>query len=205
MQRKLVILALIGLLVMNAGPLLAEDGFYVVVAAGRQVGTKITSLPYTINTPGAYYLASNLSSSNDGITITASNVTLDLMGFTITTGVFKGISLFNVANVEIRNGTVNGGYGIICGPEYNNSKNHRIINLRIVSVNRGISLLGPGHLIQGCKVEVRGCLPAIETNDTATVSGCTIRFLGTCGLVGGWYGITIKNGLVRGNVVTGSL
>jgi Periplasmic copper-binding protein (NosD) len=46
-------------------------------------GTPITSLPYTINQPGNYYLTGNLTmpTSGVGITINANDVTLDLGGF----------------------------------------------------------------------------------------------------------------------------
>ena len=46
--------------------------------------TPISSLPYTINTAGSYYLTKNLSvTSGDGITISVDKVALDLNGFTI--------------------------------------------------------------------------------------------------------------------------
>src|SRR4029453_5976983 len=45
----------------------------------------ITSLPFTIASPGSSYLTSGLtgSSGQSGITITASQVTIDLNGFTL--------------------------------------------------------------------------------------------------------------------------
>ena len=45
--------------------------------------TPISSLPYTIQSGGSYYLTRSLNSSSQGIVINVSNVTLDLMGFTI--------------------------------------------------------------------------------------------------------------------------
>src|SRR6266851_1180042 len=46
--------------------------------------TPISSAPYSISSPGSYYLTSNLSVTNgDAITITANQVTLDLNGFTL--------------------------------------------------------------------------------------------------------------------------
>ena len=45
--------------------------------------TPISSLPYTIKVPGSYYLTGNLASTTNGIFIDASQVTLDLMGFTL--------------------------------------------------------------------------------------------------------------------------
>jgi len=45
--------------------------------------TPISSAPYVITAPGAYYLTTNLVSAGHGIVVQAPNVTLDLMGFTV--------------------------------------------------------------------------------------------------------------------------
>src|SRR5262245_59065250 len=46
--------------------------------------TPISSVPYTINAPGSYYLTADLSvTTGDAITIATNGVTLDLNGFTI--------------------------------------------------------------------------------------------------------------------------
>src|SRR5208282_3674210 len=46
--------------------------------------TPISSAPFTITNPGSYYLTTNVTvSSGNGIIIAASDVTLDLGGFTI--------------------------------------------------------------------------------------------------------------------------
>src|SRR5262245_25481316 len=46
--------------------------------------TPISSAPFTISSPGSYYLTTNVTvSTGDAITITVNNVTLDLNGFTI--------------------------------------------------------------------------------------------------------------------------
>ena len=53
--------------------------------------TPISALPFTISNSGSYYLTANLTGAagSDGITILASDVTLDLNGFTMT-GVRSG-------------------------------------------------------------------------------------------------------------------
>jgi hypothetical protein len=43
----------------------------------------ITALPYTVEEPGSYYLTGPHNSTNTGITISSSDVTIDLMGFTL--------------------------------------------------------------------------------------------------------------------------
>lgn len=75
--------------------------------------TPISSLPYTIDLPGSYFLTGNLigSSGSHGITITADDVTIDLNGFTVTgvPGSLHGIrSSGSIANVSIRDGSVVG-------------------------------------------------------------------------------------------------
>lgn len=85
-------------------------------AAQDEVRIAIGSLPYTINQHGSYYLTGNLNGSRGGISISADDVTLDLMGFTIDGGgagvTSYGIFLSGGNNVTIRNGTVKGfGWG----------------------------------------------------------------------------------------------
>jgi hypothetical protein len=78
----------------------------------REPGTPITSIPITITQPGYYYLTRNLTAAADnqnGITIDADYVTLDLKGFTLTgsnrTGV--GIGAVNHARqLSVLNGNI---------------------------------------------------------------------------------------------------
>jgi hypothetical protein len=78
------LLAVIGMLAtgVRGGPL-DPPGAPGSTDSVRLPGTPISSLPYTINAPGSYYVTRNLSAvSGNGITINADDVTLDLMGFT---------------------------------------------------------------------------------------------------------------------------
>jgi hypothetical protein len=177
MKRKIWLLALVGAMLLSAGTAWAQE-FYVVAAGPTAVGTKITSLPYTISNPGFYYLTGNLSytGASDGITVNSDDVTIDLMGFSLN-GPGSGagptaIMMGGRKNVEIRNGTVSNWYiGI-----YENSTSglrHRVINMRVESMFYGIYLTGRGHLIKGC-----------------TVGDCTIM------------GIYLAGAIASGNVVT---
>jgi len=123
MKKKLGLLMLICVLVLSA-PSVGADGDFYVIAGGGKAGTQIRSVPYTITSPGLYCLAQNLSYSTTlsfAITVAASDVTLDLMGFCLTgpgknSGPNHGININEgIDNVEIRNGTINafGGHGII--------------------------------------------------------------------------------------------
>jgi hypothetical protein len=77
--------------------------------------TIIDSLPFTISQPGSYYLTSNLeftAASGDAITVNASNVTIDLNGFTLSsTAVVTGSGIFigaSVTGVAVTNGAIVG-------------------------------------------------------------------------------------------------
>jgi parallel beta-helix repeat protein len=139
---------------------LAMANFYV-IAGSKGVGTKITSLPYAINSPGFYFIAKDLScvAGSHGISINVDNVTLDLMGFSLigpggTNTSLHGIYMYKRVNVEIRNGTIRNfaGDGI-----YENSNmtrvgpGHRVINIRVKdNTGYGIRLNGVGHLVEKC-------------------------------------------------------
>ena len=78
-------------------------------AAQDEVRTPISSLPFTINTPGSYYLTGNLDGSSGGIDITVDGVMLDFMGFTIDgRGTVNDYGIFfdGRSNVIIKNGTI---------------------------------------------------------------------------------------------------
>jgi hypothetical protein len=72
----------------------------------------IISLPHTITEPGSYYIAGDLSgvAGQNGITIDADHVTLDLGGWSLVgvAGSFDGIFSTNHHDLVIRRGTVRG-------------------------------------------------------------------------------------------------
>ena len=152
MKSKSWRVAIIGVVLLLSGSTAWADSYVI----GGGVGTKITSVPYTISTPGFYYLGGNLtySGSTNAITVSANDVTLDLMGFSLTNsgpkGSTYGINLSGRTNVEIRNGTVSGFYwGVYDGLVSTNGK-HRSINVRAHGNHVGITLAGINNLIKGC-------------------------------------------------------
>lgn len=155
---------------------LAFADFYVIAGGGR-IGTCITSLPYTISSPGFYYIKGNLESTETGITVNADNVTLDLMGFTITgpgkdSGTGHGIYISAEYNVEIRNGTVRD-FGLNGVYEYSAVNSHRIMSVRSVSNGGdGINLQGLGHLVKNCTSSRNGG-KGINVDRATTVVGNT--------------------------------
>jgi parallel beta-helix repeat protein len=160
--------------------------------------TPISSLPFTINASGSYYLTSNLTQSGSaaGITISADNVTVDLGGFAligVLSGTAAGVAV-PVAhkNVEIRNGTIrnwNGG-----GVAASLATNSVYRDLRLsdnfdnglftgsgalvvdcVADNNIVGLsVGAGSTIRSCTVS-NNLSDGISTGGGCTITGCTAR------------------------------
>jgi hypothetical protein len=138
--------------------------------------TPISSLPFTISSSGSYYLTANLNvTSGNAITVNASNVTLDLNGFAIssTAPSANGTAIMindNLRNIAIGNGliqsgvTVSGGVfsgsGFASGINYNSTApvNARVTNISVVGVlSSGIYLVSaPGSVIESCSVNIAG-------------------------------------------------
>ena len=111
----------------------------------RLPGTPISSAPYTIASPGHYYLTRNISSpgAQIAITIAADDVSLDLDGFTIdgddTTGSW-GIRFSGARqNVTVENGTVRDFHFGLDVTDFN-SESIVLRGLNAVSNIRGFSL-----------------------------------------------------------------
>lgn len=155
MQRKIWLSVLVAALLLGSGPAAYADVYTIVVGAG--VGTKITTTPYTINNPGFYYLGRNLTynggTTGAGITINASNVTLDLMGFTLSAGTYMvgvGIRIMTTAgNVEVRNGTVRDFWDGIT--QASSDSNICISNVRAINnYSSGFSLVANNPIVRDC-------------------------------------------------------
>jgi hypothetical protein len=154
-MKKIICLAFIMAMIFGGGSVGAEGEY---VFLGNRVGIRITSLPYTISNPGFYYfggnLSINLSGSNTVITVAADNVTLDLMGCSLTNTNPSGPAAYGVRmtgrnNVAIRNGTiVNFSEGI--WESSTSGANHRISNLRLNNNGDAIYVRGKNHLVKDC-------------------------------------------------------
>lgn len=122
--------------------------------------TPVSSTPYTINTPGSYYLTTNLTgvAGQVGITITADGVALDLNGYILegVTNSSFGIRLSSGLwdNISIRNGSVCG-WGSD-GINAANAHNSLFVNLMVCSnSSRGLSI-GDGCVVKECIVQKNG-------------------------------------------------
>ena len=137
-------------------------------------GRAISSLPHTISLPGRHYVTTNLRgvAGQSGITIAASGVTLDLMGFELV-GVadsLDGVSVSVTAtNIDIHNGTVrNWGRHGIFAEAADNSLFH---DLRMSANGWHGLLCGPSSRVSNCTAS-RNVVDGIRTRSGCTVDNC---------------------------------
>ena len=139
--------------------------------------TPISSAPYTITQPGAYYLTTNIVSTfSDAIIIATNNVTLDLNGFTISStysgnagsaiwlnGGNMNITIFNG---HIVSGVTNNGANLYAGPGFFNGiyfslpppQNMRVSGLTVSGTAYYGIYLGTGNstLVENCEAHTIG-------------------------------------------------
>jgi hypothetical protein len=196
-MKRLLLLALMGAVLLSAAAVLADDGFYV-VAVGGGVGTKINSLPYNINAPGFYYVTGNLKSSANGIIVNANDVTIDLMGFSLSgnTGNSTGIYILSDKhNVEVRNGTLS---NWLRGIYSDTTSRHRVINIRAEESFYGIVLNGYSHLIKGCTASNNSY--GISLNGGGTIRSNVLNYNLSCGIDVTSYAIIADNTVSNSNI-----
>jgi parallel beta-helix repeat protein len=190
----LIALALLGLATLSSplstafaqGPLTppGPPGPTMVTLSQVEPRFPIFSLPTNLTTSGAYFLTTNLTVApgyvGDGITISVSDVTLDLHGFTLT-GVSgttytppNGITVANTAsNVDIRNGKLDswGGSGVNAP----GASNCTVIGC--TATGNGIAIqvagiaLGNTCIVKDCIASGNGS--GISVMDNCIVTGCT--------------------------------
>lgn len=152
----------------------------------------ITNIPYTISSPGSYYLTGNLTglAGADGITISADNVTLDLNGFALVgqPGSLSGVTATGTRlGICVRNGSARE-WGI-AGIFMLNSINSQVMNIRASTNALGGIYMGRGSRIVNCTASgsayggiyigdgssAEGCVASGNGVGFAGENGCTIR------------------------------
>lgn len=139
--------------------------------------TPISAAPFTISTPGSYYLTGNVTvTSGDALTIAASGVTLDLNGYTVSStaasagggGIQINSALRNltIKNGFIESGVTNNGSGTYSGSGFtfgitysgNAPVNVLVSRMSVAGVrNDGINLArGNSTVVEACSVRTAG-------------------------------------------------
>jgi parallel beta-helix repeat protein len=184
--------------------------------------TPISALPYAISNSGSYYLTTNLfgSDSQDGIIVTANDVTLDLNGFVLNGkvtafagvaqgqpaplarffGSFNGINATAVVtNLLVRNGSLTG-WGF-SGVNANQCEGCVFEHLRISGSSSWGLVSGYHSTIRDCTV-INNPGGGITADYHSVVSGCTSAENGGDGYFCG-AGAAIRDCLAMNNAGDG--
>jgi hypothetical protein len=188
----------------------------------RQPGTPISSLPYAITQPGRYYVTRNLSSSGTAITVAASDVVVDLGGFTIDGQGSNGNGVYDLGqsntNVSVEHGTIR---GFVFTVMLSATTYGHISDVHVISPN-GIGIetqvqgvledcevsgggagagvnLAPGSVMRRCYIhDLAGA--GVSAHADSVVEDSVIDFAGTRGVsVPDGTGVTIRNNRFRAN------
>ncbi len=148
--------------------------------------TPISSLPYTISEPGSYYVTGNLSSTEHGIIIQSSGVTVDLMGFSMAGDGGTGDYGIYVAGASTNNPVdkllVRG--GSIC--DFGNG-----LRVKFTENSRFEQLLVSGSKSHGF----------LLTGNTGRCNGNTVVHCSVSGSTGAGFYLDGRNGQCNGNTI----
>ena len=116
----------------------------------------INSVPYTISNPGAYTLGQNLTiqANTNAIQINASNVSVDLGGYTLAEtagGTSEGITVSSgLSNVTIQNGAIT---GFALDVVFGSGSGHSLTNVQLLNFSSiGLLVLANNCLIENCSM-----------------------------------------------------
>lgn len=161
--------------------------------------TPLSTLPVTLSNAGSYYFTTNLSglSGAHGVTVSASDVTLDLNGFSLigVAGALTGVtSTAPALALTVRNGTIRNWPGGAVGVA---GADARLEGLNIYSNG------GAFAVVAGAQARVRDCTVAQNAAGASvaqggTVSGCVVRHNAGVGLQTG-EGSSVGKCIVMGN------
>jgi hypothetical protein len=149
-----------------------------------RIPIRAVDLPLTITQPGSYYLVENITTTGDGITIAADNVTIDLMGYSLSGGAHDGISADSeTTNLLIRNGGVSGwgGHGI----DLWEATNSQVIDVR-----------SQGNAADGIRVHTASIVRSSSAYDnglTGIISWDSSLIIG-CVAKGNRWGLSVNEG-----------
>jgi len=160
----------------------------------------IVSLPHTVTAPGSYYIATDLTgvAGQNGITIAADNVTLDLGGWSLigVAGSLDGIFSTNHHYLVVRHGNVRGWGGD--GIDFTQAGACRIEDVTLHS-NAGIGLIvNTDSHVNHCIAQANG-QEGIVTSNGVEVNDCVAGINGGHGIACG------TSSLIRGCYSAGNI
>ncbi|MEQ9207166.1 MAG: right-handed parallel beta-helix repeat-containing protein [Phycisphaerales bacterium] len=163
-----------------------------------------SSSAFRITQSGSYYLAQNFSilgflSNIDAIEIAASNVTIDLNGFTLTglSGALNGIVTDGTGyrNIVIKNGTIQ---SFDTGIDLDGADEENITVEAITVINSDLTGIAIRNgRVSGCTVKDNGGSGIVVSNNSF-VETCTVENNGSDGINAG-IGSIIRDNIVRNN------
>ena len=177
-------------------------GILATLGGAQAWAVNIASCPFVISAPGYYVVAANLTCAGDGITITASNVSLNLNGHIITgSGPGTGIGI----RVQPTSGRLNhvgiSGPGLIQtfqdGIDVFSTDDAQVSLVTVAGNSNGVGVVGAGvnRLTIGSNVIARSIVGLKLTGSVnATVTGNQV--------VGNDFGILLQAG--SGNTFSGN-
>jgi len=181
----------------------------------------ITNLPWTISAAGSYYLTTNLVgvAGSNGISITVSDVTLDLRGFTLqgVSGSGSGIDVpSSVQNLKIAHGVIRD-WGVD-GITATNADNGALADLRICNnANAGASV-SRNWTVAACQCDgnvagwglgamayatIRDCTASNNKSGAGIMAGAN-SVLADCATFSNWVGITLGPSCSAGRCSAGN-
>ena len=140
-------------------------------------------LPLTITEPGSYYLTEEIDTPGGGITIVASDVTIDLKGFSLSGGTNDGIFVSGPReNITVKNGVVRG-WGLT-GVNLASATSSQVSHIRATS-NLGTGIqVGQNGTSSDC-IAMNNTGVGISMSDRSTLSDCVATSNGGNGIEAG--------------------
>ena len=185
----------------------------IIDAAQDEVRTPISSLPFTINASGSYYLTGNLDGSSGGLDITADKVTLDLMGFTIDGGGTVndyGIDFTARSSIVIRNGII-ANFGLAGIYQGNTTARYAtVVDVQALGngtlgtgyLHSGIFLYSSNSHIERCTAGDNGGYGILAFPSSKLINNTAYNNSGAYGIYGG-TGASLAGNTAYGNSGTG--
>ncbi|HJT95422.1 MAG TPA: hypothetical protein VJ777_26370 [Mycobacterium sp.] len=169
----------------------------------REPGTPISSVPFTINTGGRYYLTRNLTGSagQSGVTIAADNVTLDLGGFTLVgvNGSVNGVFVSGArTGITIEGGTIRGWFN---GIDATAATYSRVVGTAVIANGQALGdgsygiLIGESSVVRDCQVSIN-LNHGIYLGPRGRVHDCSISQNGGSGVLVNGYAMVDRNSIV---------